>query len=182
MRDKLKQQGIDGTCDSLHKIPRKTLQGWFGQKTGELLYAFSRGQDSRPLKLPENSVRKSVGAEMNYAIRFKGEECVKTFMKSLCEEVASRLRAVGVLSKTLTLKLKRRRAGASEPAKFMGHGSCDNFSKSQSFSEPCDDPDMLCEFTFCPFFWRSPMFPCFYPFNSPFVYIQVNAHSVFFMI
>jgi hypothetical protein len=29
----------------------------------------------------------------------------------------------------VTLKLKRRQEGAPEPAKFMGHGACDNLSR-----------------------------------------------------
>lgn len=30
----------------------------------------------------------------------------------------------------MTLKLKRRQAGAPEPHKFLGHGHCDNLSRS----------------------------------------------------
>lgn len=45
-------------------------------------------------------------------------------------EVCKRLAAAGVQGRTLTLKLKRRKAGAPEPPKFMGHGSCDNLSRS----------------------------------------------------
>jgi DNA repair protein REV1 len=32
-------------------------------------------------------------------------------------------------AKTVTLKLKRRQQGAPEPAKFLGHGACDNLSR-----------------------------------------------------
>ena len=45
-------------------------------------------------------------------------------------EVCKRLHAAGVQGRMLTLKLKRRKAGAPEPPKFMGHGSCDNLSRS----------------------------------------------------
>lgn len=45
-------------------------------------------------------------------------------------EVCKRLHAAGVRGRMLTLKLKRRKAGAPEPPKFMGHGSCDNLSRS----------------------------------------------------
>ena len=44
------------------------LRREFGQKTGEMLYKFCRGQDDRQLKVERE--RKSVSAEINYAIRF----------------------------------------------------------------------------------------------------------------
>ena len=39
------------------------------------------------------------------------------------------MRAAGVTARTVTLKLKRRKDGAPEPPKFLGHGSCDNMSR-----------------------------------------------------
>lgn len=36
----------------------------------------------------------------------------------------------GVQGRTITLKLKRRKENAPEPPKFMGHGICDNMSRS----------------------------------------------------
>ena len=45
-------------------------------------------------------------------------------------EVCKRLHAAGAQGRMLTLKLKRRKAGAPEPPKFMGLGSCDNLSRS----------------------------------------------------
>ena len=44
-------------------------------------------------------------------------------------EVHRRMRAAGVAARTVTLKLKRRKEGAPEPPKFLGHGSCDNMSR-----------------------------------------------------
>ena len=38
--------------------------------------------------------------------------------------------AGGRRGRTLTLKLMRRKAGAPEPPKFLGHGICDNMSRS----------------------------------------------------
>jgi hypothetical protein len=45
-------------------------------------------------------------------------------------QVAARLLAAGARGRCLTLKVKRRQAGAPEPAKFLGHGVCDNISRS----------------------------------------------------
>ncbi|GLI64744.1 hypothetical protein VaNZ11_008111, partial [Volvox africanus] len=49
----------------------------------------------------------------------------------------------GVRGRSLTLKLKRRQAGAPQPAKFMGHGACDNISRSVTLSRFTDDPTDL---------------------------------------
>jgi DNA repair protein REV1 len=45
-------------------------------------------------------------------------------------EVAGRLSAANVRCKGITLKVKQRQQGAPEPAKFLGCGACDNFSRS----------------------------------------------------
>lgn len=45
-------------------------------------------------------------------------------------QVASRLAEAGVKGRSVTLKIKRRKEGAPEPSKFMGHGICDNLSRS----------------------------------------------------
>lgn len=55
-------------------------------------------------------------------------------------EVCKRLDAAGVRGRTLTLKLKRRKAGAPEPPKFMGHGSCDNLSRSMTLTRFTANP------------------------------------------
>jgi DNA repair protein REV1 len=80
---------------------------------------------------------------MNYAIRFQGQGDVLTFLRSLCEEVASRLRGVGMVALALTLKIKQRAANAAEPHKFMGHGLCDNHTKSRTLPEPTDEVEVL---------------------------------------
>lgn len=78
--------------------------------------------------------RKSVGAEVNYGIRFTTEAEAEKFLDDLAGEVSSRMRAAGVKGKHLTLKVKRRQEGAPQPAKFMGHGPCDNLSRSVTLS------------------------------------------------
>ena len=48
--------------------------------------------------------------------------------------------AVGVKGRTVTLKIMRRKANAPEPPKFMGHGSCDNFTRSKTLARYTDAP------------------------------------------
>ena len=50
------------------------------------------------------------------------------------------LAAVGVKGRTITLKIMRRKANAPEPPKFMGHGSCDNFTRSKTLARYTDAP------------------------------------------
>jgi DNA repair protein REV1 len=51
-------------------------------------------------------------------------------MQELCNEVSARLTAAVTRGRTITLKLKRRQMNAPEPLKHLGHGPCDNLSRS----------------------------------------------------
>ena len=51
--------------------------------------------------------------------------------------------AAGVKGRTISLKLKRRKTNAPEPPKFMGHGDCDNMSRSVTLSRFTDSPAEL---------------------------------------
>ena len=57
------------TCTDLQRISISVLRREFGQKTGEMLYKYCRGHDDRPLMVERE--RKSVSAEINYAMRFE---------------------------------------------------------------------------------------------------------------
>jgi DNA repair protein REV1 len=58
-------------------------------------------------------------------------------LQELCTEVATRLAAANTRGRTITLKLKRRQTNAPEPHKFMGHGACDNLSRSVTLGSFC---------------------------------------------
>lgn len=45
--------------------------------------------------------------------------------------------------RTISLKLKRRKTNAPDPPKFMGHGDCDNMSRSITLSRFTDSPAEL---------------------------------------
>jgi DNA repair protein REV1 len=77
--------------------------------------------------------RKSVGAEVNWGIRFADTANpsveAELFLKRLAVEVSMRMGNAGVIGRCVTLKMKKRRAGVTDTPKFMGHGICDNMSK-----------------------------------------------------
>jgi len=88
------------------------LQRVFGQKVGENLYNFARGKDDRPLVSVQP--RKTVGAEVNWGIRFEEETQVHKFLKDLAAEVARRLQEAGAAGRTIMLKVwYSRRSGTS---------------------------------------------------------------------
>lgn len=119
------------TCSDLQQLPVARLQQEFGKKLGETLHQYCRGIDNKPLVYDQ--IRKSVSAEVNYGIRFTETAELDAFLKQLCAEVHNRLTEIGAKGRTITLKYMVRAADAPvETAKFMGHGFCDNLTKSMT--------------------------------------------------
>ncbi|CAG5125579.1 unnamed protein product, partial [Candidula unifasciata] len=130
------------TCGDLRKIAVSTLKQEFGPKTGEMLHNFSMGQDGREIK--GDKQRKSVSAEVNYGIRFSKETEAVTFLQDLSSEVKRRMDAIGVKGRSITLKLMVRRPDAPvETAKFMGHGICNTFNKSNNLPVATSDEKVI---------------------------------------
>ncbi|XP_028412709.1 DNA repair protein REV1-like [Dendronephthya gigantea] len=130
------------TCTELQSITMSVLRREFGQKTGEMLYKYSRGQDDRQLKVERE--RKSVSAEINYAIRFLEESEPEKFIHDLSNEVQRRLKSAGLKGKQVTIKLRVRQKDAPvNPTKFMGCGRCDNISRSTNLNYFTDDESLI---------------------------------------
>ncbi|XP_067658458.1 DNA repair protein REV1-like [Haliotis asinina] len=141
MTKKLNSMNVT-TCGDLQKLSLVVLQKEFGPKTGQSLYKYCRGQDDRQIKMEKE--RKSVSAEINYGIRFQRETEAEKFLCDLAEEVSTRLKNINMRGKTITLKLMIRRGDApKETAKFMGHGICNNVSKSSSLPMATDDGKVI---------------------------------------
>ena len=86
---KLAEMNIHKCSDVLLLSDKSKLQKAFGSKTGELVWEYAHGKDTREVK-PE-SKRQSIGAEINWGIRFSSnQDAVKTLEK-LSEEVQRRL-------------------------------------------------------------------------------------------
>nr|XP_045618636.1 DNA repair protein REV1-like [Procambarus clarkii] len=130
LESRLQSEGIQ-TCGDLQAKTLGHLQAAFGARTGLSLFNYCRGIDDRPVK--SEHVRKSVSAEVNYGIRFTCQSDADKFIRELAAEVENRLNAIKLKGKCITLKLKIRAKDAPvETAKFMGHGVCDNITKSVS--------------------------------------------------
>ncbi|XP_060785615.1 DNA repair protein REV1 isoform X2 [Neoarius graeffei] len=136
MSSKLASLGVI-SCGDLQQLSIVRLQKEFGPRTGQTLFRFCRGLDDRPVCSEKE--RKSVSAEMNYNIRFTNVEEAETFLTNLSMEVQKRLQGAGLRGRRVTLKIMMRKAGAPvEPAKYGGHGICDNLARSVLLPHPTD--------------------------------------------
>lgn len=126
---KLTALGVE-TCTELQKKSMKELQNLLGEKHGEMLYRTCRGVDDRPVE--PMMVRKSLGAEASWGVRFLSseQEKVDAFVRDLAREVADRLKEARAVGRRLNLKAMRRKKGAGLPYKSLGHGPCDVFNRS----------------------------------------------------
>lgn len=103
---KLAELGVHSVRD-VHATTKQALQGALGAKAGALLWDFAHGRDSRKVEPPKG--RKSVGAEVNWGVRFESEEDPGKFLATLSSEVTQRMQQAGVKGRTITLKVKRRK-------------------------------------------------------------------------
>ncbi|CAH0549484.1 unnamed protein product [Brassicogethes aeneus] len=130
------------TCGDVQISSLKCLQSELGAKVGETLVDQAKGIDKKPLNYYQE--RKSISAEINYGIRFKSLEEFWSFLQTLSHEVYNRLLDTGMRSRCLTLKLMVRAATAPvETAKFLGHGICDNLSKTTSSNQIIGSADVV---------------------------------------
>ena len=125
---KLNSLGITN-CQQLKEVPICELHAEFGKKLGTTLYDFARGIDNRSLTMEVE--RKSLSADVNFAIRFQSFSDAEEFIVNLAKEVEKRATDSDVVGKQVTLKLKVRKADApTETKKYLGHGICYNLSRS----------------------------------------------------
>ena len=142
---KLHEKGIF-TCQDVMSSSLSNIQAMCGPKTGLMLYDFARGKDDRNLQVsPE---RKSLSAEINFGIRPKVIGDVESIIRSLSVEVEKRATDAKVRGALVTLKLKVRSKDApSTTKKYLGHGQCDNVSRSLSLPKPtrsAEDINAVC--------------------------------------
>ncbi|CAO3689560.1 hypothetical protein G6F70_002841 [Rhizopus microsporus] len=138
--ERLATMGVQ-TVSDLKNTSLQELKSKLGQKLGQALYNFARGIDNRPLTVKQQ--RQSVSAEVNWGVRFESEENEKAFVHDLCQEVSNRLVKYNSRGKMITIKILKRQEGAKEPAKLLGHGQIDAFSKSCTLADYTHDADII---------------------------------------
>lgn len=138
---KLEEIGIRLVKD-IRDASKERLVSVLGPKTGEKLWEYSRGIDRA--EVGDQTVRKSVSAEVNWGIRFITQQEAEDFVMNLCKELERRLLNEGVKGKHLTMKIMRRSLDAPlDPAKHLGHGKCDTFNKSAIFGVATHNADAI---------------------------------------
>ncbi|KAG1358964.1 DNA repair protein REV1 [Cocos nucifera] len=134
--EKLKSRQVQ-TCGQLRMVSKEALHMDFGTKIGDMLWNYCRGIDSRMVEVVQET--KSIGADVNWGVRFDDITDCQNFLMNLCKEVSLRLQGCGMQGRTITLKVKRRKKGAEEPIKFMGCGDCETMSRSMTIPVPTDN-------------------------------------------
>ncbi|KQK17302.1 DNA repair protein REV1 isoform X2 [Brachypodium distachyon] len=123
-------------CGQLRNISKDALQKDFGKKISNMLWSYCRGIDHSVVEAVQET--KSVGAEVNWGVRFNENKDADNFLVNLSKEVSLRLQGCGLQGRTITLKVKTRRKGAGEPVKFMGCGDCETMSRSTTITGATD--------------------------------------------
>ena len=137
LNKKLKEYEID-TCGQLQLVSLDTLKKRHGVKTGEMLYYYCRGIDLRELKLSRE--KKSLSVDINYGIRFKKLSEAVELLLQLGKELENRLKECDMKGECVCLKLKVRKAtAANKTKKYLGHGPCNNVSRSFNLTKPAND-------------------------------------------
>lgn len=134
---KLRDAGLHKVGD-IQRRTKEELQELIGKKAGCVTYDYAFGQDDRRVVASSAGLeRKSVGAEINWGIRFESERDAETFLRNLSQHVYDRLQELKMKGKNITLKIKKKRQGAGEPRKFLGMGVCDSLSRSSAITGRC---------------------------------------------
>ncbi|KAG0471864.1 hypothetical protein HPP92_016410 [Vanilla planifolia] len=126
--EKLKAKELH-TCGQLRMVSKVALHKDFGERVGDMLWSYCRGFDDRKVEVLKEA--KSIGAEVNWGVRFQDIMDCEHFLIQLSKEVSSRLKECGVLARTVNLKKsyfyansdKRRRKGAKEPENIWAVGT-----------------------------------------------------------
>lgn len=149
--EKIRQQVLPVDTKSLtlgllkSKASQQLLVNKLGSKTGAKINLFLSGKDDEEsLKMlhdPQGYFsRKSISVDINYAIRFDNIHEIDSFIDRICEYLVSKIQELDMVTAHIVMKVMRRSNGAPiEPAKYMGMGECDAFSKGSRLGVPTDE-------------------------------------------
>jgi len=110
-----------------------------------MLYHYARGVDQRKWEGPGEKVRKSVGAQITWGVRFDDIAQTRQFVGQLAGEVSSRLHAARVKARCIQVSMMRAVKQAPDSARkgHLGHGICDHMTRSVTLSNYTDDAKVL---------------------------------------
>jgi hypothetical protein len=125
------------------RVTEESLKRVLGNAYGASLHMMLYGQDNRELETQH--VRKSYSAEVNWGVRFdRGDDAkVRKFIQDIADYLSEELQNLGFVASALSIKIKRKKKDAKTPYKMLGHGPCDNFTKSTSFGVATSDAKVI---------------------------------------
>ncbi len=134
-----------GSCsiaELLEKSSEAQFRVTFGPENGKIFWGKMNGRDRD--KLVGSALRNSIGAAVNYAMRFKDQGEAEKFVMGLSTEVSNRMEQAKVVGKKLSANVMVRAKDAPvEAPKFLGHGVCDSFHKSTKLPRYTRAPDAI---------------------------------------
>lgn len=125
LKKKLADVQIDFVND-LVRYGKSRLQNLIGEKAGSDLFGFAVGIDDRELQ--SAALRKTIGAEINWGVRFSSHQDLVAFLKELAEvlwsrskqQVEERMSEAQVVGRCCTLKIKKRLVKTEPTYKYGG--------------------------------------------------------------
>lgn len=129
LMEKLTNAALKKCCD-VKDISH--LKGILGEKMGQKVWEMIKEGGCEDGVIPSLTQRKSIGNDVTWAVRFEKEEDVLEFIERLSLRVFKRQEDLGLKGMKIQVKVMRRREGEGESIKRMGHGVCDNYSKSRN--------------------------------------------------
>eukprot|EP00762_Andalucia_godoyi_P005841 ANDGO_06954.mRNA.1 DNA repair protein REV1 len=150
LRERLVHELGIRTCQDLQTVADvQILRDKFGSKTGDMLYEFSRGIDNRPLQCDKSVQRKSIGTDVNYAIRVADHSEVFKLLQDVSLQVERKMQIEKAVASRVTLRvLSRHRDAPRDPPKFMGHGWCDVHNRAGTLWRPTNDATIFAALAF----------------------------------
>ncbi|MGH9292354.1 MAG: DNA polymerase IV [Acidimicrobiales bacterium] len=103
MVERLGSYGIH-TVGDLASLDRSSLERFAGRASGRQLFDLARGDDRRPVV--GGRALKSVGHEETFPVDVRDGERLQSELVRLSDSVGSRLRAAGMVGRTVNLKLR----------------------------------------------------------------------------
>ena len=101
------------TIGDLANVDLDLLVSHFG-KAGKMLYDYSRGLDDSPVSSHDDKNAKSISASFTFKRDLLSFEECRVGLEYLCEEIASKLRDRGLLSRTVQIAVKDEKLNVSQ--------------------------------------------------------------------
>jgi len=100
---KLAGYGVE-TIGDLFRMERVLLTKLLGASAGQNLYALCRGEDNREIVVGQD--RKSVGASVTFPEDVFGRDAIAKRLLSISNETCDRMASIGVVGKTISIKVR----------------------------------------------------------------------------